>query len=114
MLKSYEEGVNRIMVATNFTMTLIEKTIFYTKELPIEMRKDVIDIIMGTSVTDWIDGLTKIYKKYYSLGELERIVEWYESLVGQKNLSISTVISKETEDFMLTLISTRMVSKKKV
>ena len=57
------------------------------------------------SFDSYVNDLTQIYAKYYTLDDIIHLIEFYCSPLGKKTLQINHELNKQMKDIMLTKIS---------
>jgi hypothetical protein len=53
----------------------------------------------------YVSDLIDIYAKYYTMDEIIKLINFYSSPLGKKNLQMNQEFDREMEDIMLTKIS---------
>ncbi|CAM4933476.1 unnamed protein product [Rotaria socialis] len=57
------------------------------------------------SINAYLSDLTRSYAKYYALDEINELIIFYSSSVGQKLIQANSELNRRMEDIMLTKIS---------
>lgn len=83
----------------------IEQAIF---KVPLENRAEFAELFQADEVIKTIEPL---YAKYYSEEELGQLLEFYQSPIGQKVVSVTPDITRDAMDAIVTIFQNKLLGK---
>jgi len=99
--KEYSKAIKKmyvVMGTDSSFKTIIKQSIsIYKARYPKENKwNDVETELNNTSIDEFINMLTPVYKKYLSISDIEEITRFYQTPVGQKYISSLPAITQES------------------
>lgn len=101
---AYEKAVAEFMEVSNAKATM-ESTLIQSYQqmgLPISNLQEMVNELLDTIWTKYISAEAKIMQEYYTLDELNEIIAFYKTPVGQKFAANSPAVAQKSAQIMMT------------
>lgn len=99
----YEKAVAEYMKAANIRETVYVGIVegYTAMNMPISNMEAVANEILDSFWPEYISGMAEILKNYYTLEELNAIIDFYKSPVGAKFAKYSPQITQDASKIMM-------------